>query len=318
VEGSSSGTTKPAETRVSFLGSVDVIFFYVDESGSPTPHTEPLLQGDTPLFCLTGVALDASRWREWDRGLFRLKRAYFHAEMERYAAARRRRPEHFEIKGHDLLKPSAATSRRNVNFLRGIFDLLAKHDARFFASVWPKDPRNPTDNRSIYGKCLQALTERFHFFCEERGCKGVIIMDSRSPGTDHHVASGHLSYLFGHSDGVAFTSIVEAPFFVNSNLSAGAQLADIIGACIYTNYYQRRCLTIPGYFKSETSLEMATPKELRRLGVTILCQRVPAYNYSHAVRWWPSLQRLQFRRSVAPPAPDRPIVQGYWGFRELC
>jgi len=86
-----------------------VIFFYVDEGGDPHPHREPLVQGGTPLFCLSAVAVHASRWRELDRALFQLKRTYFSREMQAFTARNPdMRPEHYEVKGRQLVKPSRA------------------------------------------------------------------------------------------------------------------------------------------------------------------------------------------------------------------
>ena len=82
--GSPCGTTEapPRRGLCSFYGNFQsVILFYVDESGDTNPHHEPLLDGETPLFCLSAVALPADRWRDYDRSVFALKRTYFRAEM---------------------------------------------------------------------------------------------------------------------------------------------------------------------------------------------------------------------------------------------
>ena len=179
---------------MSFLLGIGVIFFYVDEGGDPHPHREPLLQGGTPLFCLSAVAVHASRWRDLDRALFQLKRAYFSREMQGFTARNPdMRPEHYEVKGRQLVKPSHAGSRRNRVFTFKILDLAQQLDVRLFAAVWRKNPANPVDAMSMYTQGLQVLAERFHHHCAQAGELGVIVADGRTRNLDFQVAASHLS-----------------------------------------------------------------------------------------------------------------------------
>jgi Protein of unknown function (DUF3800) len=225
-----------------------MILCYVDEAGDPHPHQEPLFDGHTPLFCLTAVAVEAERWRDLDRALLGLKRTYFKPEMEAFATRNPgKRPEHFEVKGTYLCKPSNARMHRNRVFTLKILEILGKHRARLFAAIWRKDAANPSPPATIYNHSLQIVSERFHHHCSALGRKGLMIADSRTKALDFNVAAGHLSFLFGHHEGRTYTSIVEAPLFADSSLSAGVQYADIVGACVYGNYYQRRCAGIAGH-----------------------------------------------------------------------
>lgn len=123
-----------------------------------SPGDHPLLQGGTPLFCLSAVAVHASQWRDLDRALFQLKRAYFSREMQGFTARNPdMRPEHYEVKGRQLVKPSHARSRRNRVFTLKILDLAQQLDVRLFAAVWRKDPANPVDAMSTYTQGLQVL-----------------------------------------------------------------------------------------------------------------------------------------------------------------
>jgi hypothetical protein len=292
-----------------------MILFYVDEAGNPGPHNEPLFDGQTPLFCLSAVAVDAARWRDLDRSLLALKRTYYAQEMRRFAAdTPGMRSEHFEVKGNYLLKPSNAKLYRNRVFTSKVLEVLTDYGARLFAAVWRKHCNRPNAPDSIYNHSLQVLAERFHYHCSAVGQRGIMIIDSRTKGLDFGVAAGHLSFLFGHPLGRTYTTLVEAPLFVNSQLSAGVQFADIVGSCIYGHYYRHRCHGIAGHYAG------LDPLSAKRFALTPPANRavkVPARDYTHADRHWSQVEALQFKRTdVAPPAAGV-VVPGYFGFREL-
>ena len=290
-----------------------MILFYVDESGDTNPHHEPLLDGETPLFCLSAVALPADRWRDYDRSVFALKRTYFRAEMAAYVAAvPGRRPEHFEIKGNDLIKPSHAGDRRRQIYMRKVLALCTRLNTKFFCAIWRKDSINPTNPQAIYTRSLQVLAERFQFHCVASGDDGMIVADSRTRHLDLQVAASHLSYVFGHNTGRTLTRLMEAPMFADSALSAGLQIADVVGAAIFANYYQRRCAGVPGHFVG------TRPANLHDIGTrAATIQRVPARNYNHCVGLWATLDQMQFRRTDVNPPTLGNVVLGYYGYREL-
>lgn len=294
-----------------------MILFYVDEAGSPDSHDVPLLEGQTPLFILSAVALRGSSWRDLDRGLLGLKKTYFLPEMKAFEAADpiRRRYEHFEIKGKELLRPGNARSRRRMVFVRKVFNLADGFGARLFAAIWRKSANAPTDSVSMYTHSFQILSERFQHYCEELNELGIIVADSRTHGLDFTVAAGHLSFIFGHPEGRQYTRLIEAPMFADSVLSAGVQLADMLGSCLYGYYYQRKCSDVSGLFHAANNA--VTPKQLAANPGGPWKQVLPARDYSHCAAFWPWLDKLQFRRAgVSPPRPGFP-VSGYYGFREV-
>jgi len=142
-----------------------------------------------------------------------------------------------------------------------------------------------------------------------------MIVDSRTKGLDFEVASGHLSFLFGHPEGRKYTTLVEAPLFVPSELSAGVQFADIVGSCIYGHYYRSRCNDVGGHFCGPD------PLSAKRYALTPEADRaikVPARDYTHCDRHWSQIENLEFKRTdVPPPKSGGVVVPGYFGFREL-
>lgn len=212
--------------------------FYVDESGSPAPHHNPLSEGETPIFTLTAISMLANRWRDLTQDYSTLKSTFFAKEIGN------RRPQYHEIKGSRLLRPGNATSNRYVVFTHKTFDLLRHHGAKLFSVVFIKNPHSPTAKMSLYTHGLQVLCERFYAFLnenEDSSIQGIMVVDGRLKNLDAQVARSHLSFIFGHDQGRSFKSVVEAPMFVDSRLSAGIQLADIMASCIYSINYHRHC-----------------------------------------------------------------------------
>ena len=218
------------------------------------------------------------------------------------------RPEHYEVKGRQLVKPSHAHSHRGRVFTWKILDLAGQLDVRLFAAVWRKEPTNPVNAMSMYTQGLQVLAERFHYHCIQTAEPGVIVVDSRTRNLDFQVAASHLSYIFGNPVGRAYTTLVEAPMFVDSVLSAGVQLADLIGSCVYGCYYHRRCATLPGVFVGN---QLVTQDQFEANQGGPWTIRTPAHDYSHCQQLWPKLTALQFRRTDVPPPGPGETVSGY-------
>ena len=253
-------------------------FFYIDESGSPHRHSEPLGNGETPIFCVTALALHSDRWRQFTRDYVHLKRQFFSQEIgEREAAT-------YEVKGNSLTTPRNVASRRRQVFASRVFDRLASYDARLFSVIFLKSTVQPTAKASMYGMAVQYLAERFQAFLEELPGQetGLMILDSRVRSEDMLLAKSHLTYAFGHESGRTLDRIVEAPLFADSKLTTGLQLADIAGAFVYGYHYQQHCRTIGN-----------------------------AVDYSHLESWWPRVQQLEFRSRRSH------MGRMLWGFRVL-
>ena len=237
-------------------------FFYIDEAGSPEGHHEPLIDGETPIFTLNALCLKSQEWRELDRDYLRLKRRFFKKEIGDNPA------EYFEVKGSELTRPGNRTNKRAHKFIELVFGLCRKYSVTLFSIIFVKNPVEPTSKKSLYTMALQYLCERFQAFLEEtEGSEnGIIIMDSRMHNIDLDVAQSHLSFIFGHKTGRTCDKILEAPMFANSKLTAGLQIIDIMGSCIYANFYQRNCMFVSS-----------------------------ALNYLHMGRYWPDLSALEFQ-----------------------
>ncbi len=227
-----------------------MFLIYADESGSPDRHTEPLVDGQTPVFVLASLAFHADAWRNVDRSYLDLKKKFFSAEMGKD------RPELFEIKGSQLVRPGNRNNRRTHTFARRVLELCANNHMAGFAVIFKKNSINPTSKVSMYTMALQYLVERFSGFLEETSqgltvgyagqhAQGIIVADSRMRNLDLNVAISHLSFIFGNALGQRCVRVIEAPTFTHSELSVGIQLTDIFASCVYSRYYRRACRTIP-------------------------------------------------------------------------
>jgi hypothetical protein len=226
-----------------------MFLIYADESGSSDPHSEPLVVGQTPIFVLASLALHADLWRNVDRSYLELKKQFFSREIGKG------RPELFEIKGSQLVRPGNKNNRRTHTFVRRVMELCSNNHMIAFAVGFKKNPLRPTSKTSMYTMALQYLVERFHGFLEEtekgltpehetQHAQGIIVADSRMRNLDLNVATSHLSFIFGHAVGQTCTRVIEAPTFTHSELSVGVQLTDILAACLYARFYRRSCRTI--------------------------------------------------------------------------
>ncbi len=223
-----------------------MFIFYVDESGSPHSHNEPLRNGQTPVFVLASLVFHADRWRTIDRAYRNLKLRFFQKEIGS------RRPEQYEVKGKELIGPHNRESRRRHVFVRQVMALCAENHARGFAVIFKKDSASPTAANSMYTMALQYLVERFNCFLEEttqgltpgqaaQQAQGIIVADTRLNNLDLNVAVSHLSFIFGNPVGQQCLRMIEAPTFTFSQLSVGLQLADIFASCVYARAYRRHC-----------------------------------------------------------------------------
>ena len=237
-------------------------FFYIDESGNPEAHHEPLLNGETPLFTLNSICIREDKWKSIDREYHKLKRRFYRLEIGTEEAL------YYEVKGRKLATPRNRNNKRDHKFITQVLSLCLNNGIWFFSIIFIKNPSSPTDKKSLYSMALQYLVERFQIFLEESGDdeNGIMVIDSRMHNLDIGLAKSHLSFIHGHTTGKTLDRIIEAPMFADSRLTAGLQITDIIGSCIYANYYYKNSIFISG-----------------------------ALDYSHMAPYWSKLSSLEFK-----------------------
>jgi hypothetical protein len=244
--------------------SIGTCVFYIDEAGDTFKHKLPITTGATPMFTLAALALPLWEWRARDRECLGLKKQFFSdlIGMSEY------RPEEWEAKGSDLIKPHNADSKRRQAFLFRVLEYLRQHSATLFCVTYIKDCNDPMAPRSMYTEALHILVERFSIYITEHPSysNGLLICDARMKGLDFNVARSHMSYIFGNETGKRFINIVEAPLFAESKLTTGLQMVDIIASLLYANHYRKYLHNTAG-----------------------------ALNYEHAKKYWNLLEQMQFK-----------------------
>lgn len=156
-------------------------------------------------------------------------------------AERRKQALNFLNSGAQKRKPRrdefTAYGQACLSMAEGILYLLASHDARVFAAAIPRDaaavPGLPTD---LLRKDLVFLLERYFYFLEERQESGLLVMDGSEKQADRKLVRRIEWYFIEWYFTETMTGrqrtqwIVPAPFFVESDMAYGIQVADL---CVY-------------------------------------------------------------------------------------
>lgn len=116
------------------------------------------------------------------------------------------------------------------------YSQIEKHHIRVFAVVI--DKRKLHDHvtaETLHKKAYELLLERIEQFLHEfhASHNGLIVMDDTQKQLNHAIAMKHAFFQREGNANLRFKHIVEYPFFTDSSLSSGIQLADL---CAYNIY----------------------------------------------------------------------------------
>ena len=114
---------------------------------------------------------------------------------------------------------------------RGIFDLLASHDAKILAVAIPKKiPQPPTEREpDLLRKDLVFLLERYFYMLEYANEMGLMVLDETEKMQDRRFVRMLERYFQETTTGrYRSTRIVPSPFFVSSDMAAPVQVADVV------------------------------------------------------------------------------------------
>ncbi len=224
-------------------------FFYFDESGSRDPRAQRTLSDGTVqaldhLYVLTAVSLFEWRWRRFERDIANLKLElsdYLHRIHKlRFDLA------DCEVKSTWLRNPQQR--EKESPFLHALGDKdrqrlvdcyyaqIPAHHMRVFAVVIDKRKLHEhMDHEKLHKKAYELILERIEHFMAEFYPKhqAVIVMDDTDKTINRALAMKHAFFQREGNQVVSFKHIVEYPFFADSRLSNGVQLADL---CSYNVY----------------------------------------------------------------------------------
>lgn len=230
-------------------------FFYIDESGSRDPETSGTKTGGAafekdPLYVLTAVSLYEWNWRPFDRAIAARKlelmdqiRRKHHLKLELADC---------EVKSTWLRIPKLRQSRSL--FLHELTDAertslqelyyaqLKERKMRVFSVVIDKSELHDyMDHDKMHKKAYELLLERIQHFLEEYHPKhqGVIVVDDTDRNINRSLSMKHAFLQREGNKHVRFRNIVESPFFTDSKLSNGVQLADLCGYNVYRAFTRK-------------------------------------------------------------------------------
>jgi len=226
-----------------------VYFFYIDESGTRDPEVTGTRNDGTMftkehLYVLTAVSLFEGRWQRFDRAIANLK-------LELSDHLRRTNGVKFdladcEVKSTWLRLPdlrkrespflSALTPGDLTRLAELYYEQLQLHHVRVFSVVVDKRKlRDHVDQHILHRKAYELLLERIENYLEEFHPKhnAVVVMDDTDKTINRGVAMKHAFFQREGNANVFFRHIVEYPFFTDSKLSNGIQLADLCGYNVY-------------------------------------------------------------------------------------
>ncbi len=157
------------------------------------------------------------------------------------SGAQKRRPRRDEF---------TAFGQACLSMAEGVLYLLASHDARVFAAAIPRDAAAvaslPTD---LLRKDLVFLLERYFYFLEEQHETGLLVMDGSEKQADRKLVRRIEWYFTDTMTGRQRTQwIVPVPFFVESDMAYGIQVADL---CVYCLNWAWRLRDMTGATRPE-------------------------------------------------------------------
>lgn len=224
-------------------------FFYFDESGNRDPRAKRVLPDGTEqtldhLYVLTAVSLYEFKWRRFDRMIANLKlelrdHLYKTKSLDFDLADCEVKSTWLRIaKQREKESPflHALTDKDRQRLVDCFFGQVGDHFMQIFAVVVDKRKLHAhMDHEKLHKKAYELLLERIEHFMAEYHPKhqAVIVMDDTDKTINRAVSMKHAFFQREGNRLVDFKHIVEYPFFTDSKLSNGVQLADL---CAYNVY----------------------------------------------------------------------------------
>lgn len=192
------------------------------------------------------------------------------AQSERMPDAQRRRLARAFLERGAAKQPQTretftAYGQASLEMARGVFDLLAAHDAKLFAALIPRGTRAPLgyEFHEFLRKDHVFLLERYFYFLEAVASHGLLVMDETEKVQDRRFVNRLEAYFEKTATGRnRSTWIVPSPLFVASDTSYAIQAADI---CLYCLNWGYRFRTWSKEFPVRQEIELEFGPKVARL-----------------------------------------------------
>ena len=187
---------------------------FIDESGIPHPND----RSTCPV--VVAVCMEERQGRFIAARIHGLKRDFLGNERK-------------ELKASNLIK--RGTFRRKpeyVSFLEEFFNTLLNLPLTIFAvTMQAPFERRTVDDDNFLPNRFRFLVQRVELLAELQDSMATIMFDG-SPGLFGGLGWQFNGYLYRSEEGKASTHITDAPSFVDSQTSAGIQIADMVASVI--------------------------------------------------------------------------------------
>lgn len=171
------------------------------------------------------------RYRELDAKLFELKRHFWKVENSY----------DLELKGRELLSKGAIELPKNREFVSQAVYLCKEVGAVLFAVVQHGTLTLASESNRLPG-LYRALLKRVNTFMQEKfpEDRATFFFDGIDRQTNRKIAVSFNNFMHKHHSGKEYQNILPSPFFCDSEVSPGIQLADVISYCVNERYVGRR------------------------------------------------------------------------------
>jgi len=197
---------------------------FVDESYDErdVPH---------PKSTFSAMLIQERRYREFDMKLFELKRHFWKVTN----------PYDMELKGRKLLNERVLSLPKNRDFVEQFITLCKEVGVVFFAVVQEGTFTLASESDKLPG-LYRALLRRVNTFMEDKHTddQAVFFFDGIDHRTNQKIAISFSNFMYRHHRGQASKNILPTPFFCDSEVSPGIQMADVIAYCVNQRYGGRR------------------------------------------------------------------------------
>lgn len=252
-------------------------FFYFDESGNRNPAARTEQVSGAPLhdhiYVLTAISLFERDWPALDREISDTK-LLLRSKLWAHKGVKLESLADCEVKSTSLRVPRDPGKKGYSMFVHNLdpdqktliselfLSQLEKHRMRLFTVVMDKRKlHDHMDSERMHKKAYELVLERIQQYLWEyhRKHSGIIVMDDTQKQLNQSVAMKHAFFQREGNRNMRFKNILEYPFFTDSRLSNGIQLADLCSYIIYRAfrneefdypYFQR---LLPNFYRSSRS-----------------------------------------------------------------
>ena len=194
-----------------------MLFAFMDESGHPHPNdhsTRPVL---------VTVCLDASYLRTLNTETFRLKRRIL-----------RRDSFDFEMKAKKLITPGTFRNRPDKReFVESFFELLRNLDIVVFAQIMERPAEPPPMSNEFLPVQFRHQLYRVNRYLELHKPDDLAAVMFDGDGSQFGgLAIRFSNWLYRSVGGQSLSRLADSPFFVDSKVTPGIQVADMVASVI--------------------------------------------------------------------------------------